>query len=151
MRPHSILFAVLSGCALTACQSAAPEPVPPVSLSVDWGSTRACFETASPIFTVGSIPPGTVKLGFRMKDLELPQFNHGGGVVAYSGQTTIPAGAFRYKGPCPQLKAHTYRWTVDAVDAEGNVLAKGQTERSFGQGEAAPAPTEPMAPAAAPD
>ena len=144
--PPTALF-LLAG-ALAACQSAAPEPVPPVSLSADWGSTRRCFETASPNFTVGSVPPGTVKLGFRMKDLDLPQFNHGGGVVAFSGQTTIPMGAFSYKGPCPQLKAHTYRWTVDAVDPQGNVLAKGQTELPFGQGEAAPAPTEP---AAAPD
>lgn len=147
MHTQSLIFVLLSAGILAACQSTAPEPVPPVSLSADWGSTRACFETASPNFTVGSVPPGTVKLGFRMTDLNLPQFNHGGGTVAYSGQTTIPMGAFSYKGPCPQLKTHTYRWTVDAVDAGGNVLAKGQTELPFGQGEAAPLPGS--APAAA--
>ncbi|MBN9275364.1 MAG: hypothetical protein J0J15_35015, partial [Mesorhizobium sp.] len=49
------------------------------------------------------------------------------------GQTALPYGAFHYKGPCPPdpTKPHTYRLTMQALDANGAVLATAKAQRRF--------------------
>jgi phosphatidylethanolamine-binding protein (PEBP) family uncharacterized protein len=76
----------------------------------------------SPRFRVANVPAGTAQLDFAMKDLDAPMFNHGGGKVAYKGGNDIPAGAFKFTGPCPP-GTHRYEWTVTARDAGGKSLA----------------------------
>ena len=62
-----------------------------------------------------------------MKDKQSP-FNHGGGKVEYTGQTTIEPGAFKYKSPCPPGVVHTYVWTVTAKnEKKKNKRKKGQS------------------------
>ncbi|XUY29707.1 YbhB/YbcL family Raf kinase inhibitor-like protein [Agrobacterium sp. rho-8.1] len=101
-----------------------------MKVSFEWGPTSKCFDSKSPPFKVTGVPAGTVKLGFDMKDLDAPDYYHGGGKVDYSGQSDIPYGAFRYKGPCPPTK-HRYRFTVKALDAKGKELNKAVAAKSF--------------------
>ena len=56
--------------------------------------------SGSPSFTLTDVPPGTARLQFAMTDLNVPSFHHGGGTVAYSGQTAVPCGAFRDGSSC---------------------------------------------------
>ena len=73
-----------------------------------------------------------MSLRFKMVDLDAPGYSHGGGKVAYSGQSDIPKGAFGYKGPCPPRgERHRYQWTVEAIGAGGNVVARGRVMRMF--------------------
>jgi phosphatidylethanolamine-binding protein (PEBP) family uncharacterized protein len=66
-----------------------------------------------------------------MVDTNVPSFPHGGGTIAYQGSGSIPAGSFSYKGPCPPAGQHTYRWTVQALDANGKVLAAAAASEKF--------------------
>ncbi len=61
--------------------------------------------SGSPRFALTDVPPGTARLQFAMTDLNVPSFHHGGGAVAYSGQTAVPCGAFSsgFAGPSPPV------------------------------------------------
>ncbi|HLI11098.1 MAG TPA: YbhB/YbcL family Raf kinase inhibitor-like protein [Alphaproteobacteria bacterium] len=96
-----------------------------------WEGTAACFDPQSPPFSLGNVPAGTKTLEFRMQDLDAPSFPHGGGTVAYAGQSKVPRGAFSYKGPCPPHGQHRYMWTVKAEDGAGKVLAVAQVMKKF--------------------
>lgn len=96
----------------------------------EWGPTEDCFDPNSPPFEISGIPQGTASLSFRMVDLQVPDYPHGGGSVAYAGTGSIPYGAFKYKGPCPP-SPHTYEFTVKALDASGKVLATAKARKRF--------------------
>ena len=96
-----------------------------------WDGTAACFDPKSPPFTLSSVPAGTKRLTFAMKDLDAPSFPHGGGTVAFTGQNQVTRGAFSYKGPCPPSGQHTYQWTVEAQDAGGKTLATATVTKKF--------------------
>lgn len=109
-----------------------------MSVRFNWGDTPACRsghpkKIANPVFKLKGVPDGTVKLRFKMVDLQVPKYRHGGGKADYSGKNTIPAGAFRYKGPCPPNGAHTYEWRVDALNGKGKVLGSAKASRKFPQ------------------
>jgi len=106
-------------------------PAMAMTASFSWGPTKACFDSKSPPFHLSAVPKGTVTLDLRMRDLDAPDFMHGGGKVAYTGQGDLPYGAFRYKGPCPPEGHHRYRFTVKALDANGKVLATATSDRPF--------------------
>src|SRR6266851_4044278 len=78
-------------------------------------------------------------LCFVMKDLDAPNFPHGGGSAPYRGQSRIERGAFTYQGPCPPSGQHTYQWTVEAQDASGKTLATATATKKFPPGDAAAA------------
>ncbi len=81
----------------------------------------------SPTFTVSKVPAGAKYLKFHLVDLDARSFNHGGGVVAYSGKTTIKAGAFNYLQPCPPNGTHRYVWEVTAQSKRsGGKIAKAK-------------------------
>ena len=99
----------------------AAAPAAAFELSFAWGATPACSGgrpavVASPEFRLANVPPGTRVIAFEMIDLAAPDFRHGGGTVAYAGDDLVPAGAFRYLGPCPPAGPHRYRWTATARD-----------------------------------
>ncbi len=104
-----------------------------MSLGFRWGPTGQCFDPNSPPITLADVPDGTVKLRFRMTDLDATGFNHGGGEVAFDGQETLGYGAFHYKGPCPPdpSRPHHYELSMQALDAGGKVLASARAERRF--------------------
>jgi phosphatidylethanolamine-binding protein (PEBP) family uncharacterized protein len=78
---------------------------------------------------LSGVPAGTVKLDIRMVDLNAPDYPHGGGKIAYGGNS-LPYGAFRYQGPCPPAP-HTYQFTVKALDAKGKTLDKATARKRF--------------------
>ncbi len=84
-----------------------------------WGDIPRCTSgrpgrVPSPEFVVSGLPAGTDTIVFRLKDLNAPRYNHGGGKVAISKDGVIPAGAFTYKSPCPPGGVHTYEWRATA-------------------------------------
>jgi len=96
----------------------------------------ACFAwcSGSPRFALTDVPPGTARLQFAMTDLNVPSFPHGGGTVAYSGQTAVRCGAFSagFSGPSPPPRqVHTYQFSIKALGWNGAVLATTTTRRKF--------------------
>lgn len=49
---------------------------------------------------------------FKMTDLDIQGYQHGGGWIRMSKDGTVPANAFEYKSPCPPRGRHTYEWTA---------------------------------------
>ena len=95
-------------------------------------SFRWC--TGSPEFQLKDVPKGTARLDFHMQDLMAPGYPHGGGSLTYLGQSDIACGALNgsYRGPSPPpSQIHTYRWTVQALDAAGKTLGTATSERKF--------------------
>ena len=125
--------ALLAACLLLALFTAAPLHAQSADFVVGftWEGTESCFDPESPPFTLQGVPAGTARLVFEMKDLDSPNFPHGGGIVEFKGQSAVPRGAFSYKGPCPPAGQHSYQWTVRAEDAKGTVLAISQVMRKF--------------------
>jgi phosphatidylethanolamine-binding protein (PEBP) family uncharacterized protein len=101
-----------------------------MAVSFEWGPTKACFDPKSPPMKITGVPEGTKQLAISMSDLNAIGFNHGGGTVAYSGQNSLPYGAFQYRGPCPPER-HTYQFTVKALDANGKKLATARARKAF--------------------
>ncbi len=117
---------------LAACQTTKDAPNL-AALSVDWTweKKHGC-SSKPPAFNIGGIPAGTKTLKFEMTDLNVPSYDHGGGTVTYSGSGNIPEGAFSYKGPCPPIGAHDYRFVVTAINAAGDTaLGRGQATQAY--------------------
>jgi len=105
----------------------------PLGVRFTWAGTAAC-STTPPAFTIAGIPKETKYLDFRLHDLDAPHYQHGGGEVAFSGSGDVPAGSFdgAYKGPCPPGgAAHTYVWTIRALNATRKTLAEGKATGKF--------------------
>jgi phosphatidylethanolamine-binding protein (PEBP) family uncharacterized protein len=115
---------VLIGAAMPHAQS---------NFAVDftWEGTASCFDPKSPPFSLSGVPAGTKAFRFAMKDLDAPNYPHGGGSVPYSGKSRIERGAFTYKGPCPPQGQHSYQWTIEAQDGTGKTLATATTTKKF--------------------
>ncbi|WP_146589505.1 YbhB/YbcL family Raf kinase inhibitor-like protein [Puniceibacterium confluentis] len=124
-------IAILCAALVVSATSASAE----FSLAFTWGDIPLCTngksrKVASPQFVVRDVPPGTDTLELRLKDLDRPKFNHGGGKLRISGSGMIPFGTFRYNSPCPPDGAHTYEWTATA--RSGNrVLATTKARRTY--------------------
>ncbi|ARE41867.1 hypothetical protein RGUI_3726 [Rhodovulum sp. P5] len=106
-----------------------------MTLSFAWGATPACNTgraktVGNPEFVLKGVPAGTTSVDFRMKDLDAPQYNHGGGRLKITKSGRVPAGTFTYKGPCPPRGAHRYVWTATARNGN-KVLARATARRKF--------------------
>jgi phosphatidylethanolamine-binding protein (PEBP) family uncharacterized protein len=122
--------AILCALAVVAFSS----PALAFSASFNWCS-KMPGSTTSPSFRFTGTPSGTKSLRLQMTDHEAPNFNHGGGTVAYSG-TALPCGAIPsgWVGPSPPEGAvHTYEFTVEALDGAGKTLATARATRKFPQ------------------
>ncbi|HHG91274.1 MAG TPA: phospholipid-binding protein [Devosia sp.] len=112
------------------------QPVFAFGLSFEWGDLRLCTSgnpnrVKNPPFVLEGVPAGTSKIQFKLVDLDVPSYNHGGGVVPWDGQETIEPGAFRYKSPCPPNGPHTYQWTAIAINDTGEALAVAKARRQY--------------------
>lgn len=87
----------------------------------------------SPKLVLNGVPEGTAQLKVRLKDLNVPTWNHGGGTIDYDGSGVVPEGALKsgYNGPCPPSGSHIYQFTVTALDSEGNVLGTGKAKQRY--------------------
>ena len=85
-----------------------------------------------PIFELKNVPEGTKELRFKMKDKDVPGYNHGGGKIKdYNGNLTIQPGAFKYKSPCPPDGSHTYEWTITAIGEKKKKLGKAKATKNY--------------------
>ena len=101
-----------------------------MAVRFSWAGIPACA-SISPAFELRIVPIGTKQLRFTMTDLNVPMFNHGGSTIAY-GSDAVSRSAIRYTGPCPPRgERHNYRWTVEALETTGQVLAKGSATAVF--------------------
>ena len=107
------------------------------SFTFEWGDIKKCTSgnpnrVENPIFTLANVPEGTVELRFKMKDKDVPQYNHGGGKIKdYNGDLTIQPGAFKYKSPCPPDGSHTYEWTITAIGDKKKKLGKAKATNNY--------------------
>lgn len=101
-----------------------------MNVAFEWGPTKKCFDPKSPPIQIRNVPAGTADLDIRMSDRN-SDYAHGGGRLHFSGQASLPYGAFKYQGPCPPQGAHTYVFTVKALDASGKTLATAKASRKF--------------------
>lgn len=128
MPSRLVLAALVLACGAGAAQA--------LSLKASWGPTAGC-SGQSPAFVLGTVPKGTAKLDFKMVDIDLPSYAHGGGSVDFTGKASFAAGeifgAFSsYRGPCPPPgDTHRYEWTVRALDQGGKVLGTAKTVLPF--------------------
>jgi phosphatidylethanolamine-binding protein (PEBP) family uncharacterized protein len=96
------------------------------SLSFRWCGS------GSPVFSLSEVPKGTTTLQFHMVDLDVPSFNHGGGNVAYKGQSSVPCGALtNYSPPSPPSGSHSYQITVMAIGSGNSNLGTATFTRKF--------------------
>ncbi|WP_376800587.1 YbhB/YbcL family Raf kinase inhibitor-like protein [Candidatus Raskinella chloraquaticus] len=105
---------------------AASLPAHAMTASVRWCS-------GSPEFKISGAPKGASMLNLQMSDLDYPSYNHAGGVLPFA--TLVKCGALSsspYRGPSPPAgQVHTYRWTIEALDASGKVLEKVVVDKKF--------------------
>jgi len=133
MNKQWLLLVAGTALLLLGCASAQISP-DAVELSVDfaWQASDRC-SSQSPAIRVQNIPAATKTLQVKLKDRDVPNWNHGGGTVAYDGSGLIPAGALKngYNGPCPPSGSHRYQFMVKAIDAAGVIVGTGQQTRNF--------------------
>ena len=119
---------LLTGCATAPVSPNAVE----LAVDFDWQPSDRCSRR-SPEIRVTNIPPETETLLVKLKDRDVPNWNHGGGTVVYEGAGVIPAGALQkgYNGPCPPSGTHRYEFTVHAIDATGTIVGMGNQMHPF--------------------
>tara|TARA_B100000242_G_C42769516_1_gene358392 strand:- start:153 stop:548 length:396 start_codon:yes stop_codon:yes gene_type:complete len=93
-------------------------------ISFEWGNLLICTSgnpntVKNPEFEIKNVPEGTKWIEFKLVDLNVPSYNHGGGWVEYNGQNTVETGIFSYKSPCPPDGKHKYQWTAYAKASKG--------------------------------
>jgi phosphatidylethanolamine-binding protein (PEBP) family uncharacterized protein len=108
------------------------------SFSFSWQGLKLCTSgqpnvVFNPPFTLRHVPDGTTWIQFRLKDRDVPGYNHGGGWVQYTGQSGIARDQFKYKSPCPPNGKHTYEWTAIAKTAKrgGETLGKAVSRMRY--------------------
>ena len=127
MRFISITLATLVMSASTAAAE--------FSISFTWGDIPKCTSgrpntVGSPAFVVKDLPAGTTSVQFRLKDRNVPGYNHGGGKVKMNQSGQLPFGVFKYKSPCPPGGKHTYEWTATAKGG-GKTLGMAKARRAY--------------------
>ncbi len=106
-----------------------------MTLAFDWGKIPRCTTgrpntVPSPTFVLKGVPKGTTTVTFRLKDLDVPSYNHGGGKVKMATSGKVPSGVFKYKSPCPPSGRHTYEWTATAK-AGNKTLASAKARKTY--------------------
>lgn len=126
------LMVLATGCAGKPDQIKIPKDAAKLEVAFSWDGIQVCSHE-SPEIRVSNIPDGTAELQVRLKDLNVPAWNHGGGDVKHDGSGIIPAGTLKlgYNGPCPPEGRHKYEFSVRALDAEGSIIGFGKARQSF--------------------
>ena len=121
-----------AGCAGNPDQVKIPKDAAEMTVAFSWEEIDACTHE-SPELRVSAVPDGTAELRVKLKDISLPEWNHGGGQVKHDGSGVIPAGALKlgYNGPCPPSGRHKYEFSVMAVDADGAIIGFGKAVQLF--------------------
>lgn len=123
----------LFSCALTALVLSAGTSVADFTISFDWGDIPRCTSgrpntVGSPAPIMRGVPAGTTTIQFRLRDLNVPGHNHGGGTVRVGRHGKLPFDVFKYQSPCPRGGAHTHEWTATVKSVNGT-LATAKARR----------------------
>ena len=125
----AVMYSALSWC------FGSPAASEEFSISFEWGDFPLCTSgdpnmVKSPKFAVQGLPEGTNFIEFVLVDLDVPDFDHGGGVVSVTKDGIIEPGQFEYLSPCPPDGQHTYEWAAYAI-AENTEEAETLGEAFF--------------------
>lgn len=106
-----------------------------MSLSFQWGDIPLCTSgrpntVGNPAFVLRGVPAGTDTVEFRLKDLDVPSYNHGGAKLGITRDIAVPFGTFTYKSPCPPSGSHRYEWTATARNGR-QVLGTAKAVRNY--------------------
>lgn len=126
---------VLAAIAVGLLSAPAGASAAAFAIAFEWGDIPLCTSGTpnlvdNPRFTLQNVPAGTKFIAFKLVDLNVPSYQHGGGTVAYAGQEVIEPGAFKYESPCPPSGSHTYEWTARARKSSGSFGAALATARA---------------------
>ena len=122
MKKLSLVLCVLCG-SVTAALAASPD----MTLDFTWIGTDLCTPLPrSPKFQVENTPVGTHRLQFVLTSPDGREL--GRADVALPPKGNIPKGAIGYSSPCV---GGMYTWTVNALGADGKLLASAQLTRPF--------------------
>lgn len=114
-------------CLLWAGASPAWANSPVMTLDFTWIGTTLCApRPSSPEFQVDNVPSGTARLRFALMGPSGREL--GGADVQLPARGAIPKGAVSYRSPCV---GGIYTWTVEAIDAQGKLLASASLARPF--------------------
>jgi phosphatidylethanolamine-binding protein (PEBP) family uncharacterized protein len=92
------------------------------------------LSSPNPEIKLANVPAGTAFLKVTMRDYDRPNFNHGGGTIAYDGSGRVPEGALlNYRGPQPPAgEVHSYEIKIQALNADKSlVLGEGMLVKKF--------------------
>lgn len=132
-----ILSGLTAGCFWKKDTGPPPLKIPKtaarMTVAFAWGEIAACTHK-SPEIQITGIPENTAELDVRLKNLDVPAWNHGGGRMPYTGSDRIPANVLDlgYNGPCPMPgERNKYEFSVMALDADGNIIGFGKASQVF--------------------
>ncbi len=114
-----MLTKIFPAC-LALCLWMTPVNAQDFSFTFNWQGLALCTSgnpniVPNPRFEMKNVPEGTHFIRFKLKDKNVPSYNHGGGTVPFTGHTVITPGQFKYKSPCPPDGQHLYEWTATAL------------------------------------
>jgi len=123
---------VIAGSAMISANAHAED----FSFTFKWGDIPLCTtgypnRVENPIFELSNVPEGTKEIRFSLSDNDAPNYSHGGGKAANTGDNVIQPGAFKYQSPCPPSGKHTYVWSARARDADGDTLARAKSSQKY--------------------
>lgn len=115
--------------------AAIPAQAQDFTISFNWGDIPLCTSgrpntVSNPEFVVRGLPAGTETIEFRLVDLDVPSYNHGGATLRMSASGRVPSGLFNYKSPCPPNGRHTYEWRAEAKSGR-TVLGEARARRMY--------------------
>ena len=117
----------------------AAAPAHAFSIEFDWAGLKSCKtgrpnKVGAPGFVIKDLPKGTQSVVFKLVDLNVSNFRHGGGTVNLSGSGKMRPGAFNYLSPCPPGQVHIYEWTATAKsekNGKGKSLGAAKAKRKY--------------------
>ena len=120
---------VFMGCSMAKMS---PDAVK-FAIDFSWEGVKKCSKS-SPEIRINTIPAGTEYFEVKLKDIDVPNWNHGGGRVDNDGSGIIPAGVLtdHYNGPCPPPNIpHSYQFIVRAFNAEDVIIGVGKAMKKY--------------------
>ncbi len=108
---------------------------PAMAFEIDWewGEVAACSPNdpakpePTPKISLKDVPEGTVRMRFKLVNINAPEQDHGSANFDYSGETEFEAGAYETKRPCFVVR-NQYQWQALAFDANKKVIATAKSE-----------------------
>ena len=122
----SLYTSFLAACATTKVA----DNLATIGVNYSWQEKHECSQI-SPQINLSGVPQETIEIKVSMRDLDSPNYPHGGGVIIYTGNNVIEEGALtKYKGPCPPT-THRYVIKVNAIDNDGVIVGEGKLMKKY--------------------